>query len=182
MIIPVKYHIFTIIAIFFALGFGILIGSSFIKSEKLVEKQQALISGIDRDIKETKNINGQLNLKVDRLEKNIAERKELEAKYLSFSLKDKLKDESYYILAEDNYQKSYKMIEDIFASAGARAQIISSIDNLSISPGDRIIIWNKKNFDFDKIIDGPGIKAENFIIANTDRLIEFFMILQDTKI
>lgn len=49
MILNLRYHIFALMAIFFALGVGLLIGSTMMVRDTLLEKQQELILHMEKD-------------------------------------------------------------------------------------------------------------------------------------
>ena len=51
MVMDLKYHIITIIALFITLTIGILIGSTIIGSDTIIEKQQNLINDLENDFK-----------------------------------------------------------------------------------------------------------------------------------
>lgn len=48
MIIDIRYHIASLVAVFLALGLGILIGASLLDEGQLVERQEKMITGLER--------------------------------------------------------------------------------------------------------------------------------------
>ena len=49
MIFDIKYHIASLVAIFLALGIGILIGTSMIGSDAITKQQKNMIEGIEKE-------------------------------------------------------------------------------------------------------------------------------------
>lgn len=48
MIVDIRYHIASLVAVFLALGLGILIGATLLDDGKLLESQEKLIAGLER--------------------------------------------------------------------------------------------------------------------------------------
>jgi len=48
MILDIRYHIASLVAVFLALGLGILIGASLLDEGRLVESQEKLIVGLEK--------------------------------------------------------------------------------------------------------------------------------------
>lgn len=86
MIINFRYHIFTITAIFAALGIGILIGSSIIGNEGLLEEQQRIVREISNDIDRMKDENTRLLKSISSLKQTWTIRKNRRAT-ISFTLR-----------------------------------------------------------------------------------------------
>lgn len=76
MVIDLKYHLTTIIAIFLALGIGILVGSAMIGDDGIVREQQKLIVQIEDDLQGLRNQNNQFKSKVTSLEAMIGEQEQ----------------------------------------------------------------------------------------------------------
>ncbi len=76
MVIDLKYHLTTIIAIFLALGTGILVGSAMIGDDGIVREQQILIVQIEEDLKNLRSQNNQFRDKVIDIEGMMVEQEE----------------------------------------------------------------------------------------------------------
>lgn len=76
MVIDLKYHLTTIIAIFLALGIGILVGSAMIGDDGIVREQQKLIVQIEDDLQILRNQNNLFKNKVTALEGMLAEQEQ----------------------------------------------------------------------------------------------------------
>lgn len=77
MVIDLKYHLTTIIAIFLALGIGILIGSAMIGDDGMVREQQLLIVQIEKDLNSLRTQNSQYRAQQLAFEGMIVEQNEL---------------------------------------------------------------------------------------------------------
>ncbi len=90
MVIDLKYHLTTIIAIFFALGIGILVGSAMIGDDGIVREQQKLIVQIEDDLKNLRSQNNQFRAKVTNLEGMINEQEEFVSQLFQDAIADEL--------------------------------------------------------------------------------------------
>lgn len=95
MIINFRYHVFTITAIFAALGIGILIGSSIIGNEGLLEEQRRIVKNISEDINRLKEENTQLLESIHLLEKDLLYKKDIEQKVYPLLLKDLMEEKRF---------------------------------------------------------------------------------------
>lgn len=98
MIINFRYHIFTITAIFAALGIGILIGSSIIGNEGLLEEQQRIVREISNDIDRMKDENTRLLKSISSLEANLDYKKKIEEQLYPLLLEDKMEGRRFFLL------------------------------------------------------------------------------------
>lgn len=144
MIINFRYHIFTITAIFAALGIGILIGSSFVADKEIVEEQKRIITKIGSDINNIKNKNLSLQDKLIELKKELKYRHEIEKRILSLTLKDSFKEKKYYLVDQGNISVDLQNeFKGLLKKAGARLNIIDEpINNDSLEGVSRVIYWN----------------------------------------
>src|SRR5690554_8050769 len=117
MIINFRYHIFTITAIFAALGLGILIGSSIIGHEGLVEEQEKLINNIANSIKQLSTENMQLKSELGIMKERVEYYSELEMNLLALIVEERLADREYLLVCpedEDLIEKdTAKVLEKI---------------------------------------------------------------------
>lgn len=93
-----RYHIFTISAIFAALGIGILIGTCIIGDEGLLEEQQRIIRDISNDINRLKEENSRLLKNLNTLEADLNYKKNIEQKLYPLLLKDLMEGRSFFLL------------------------------------------------------------------------------------
>ena len=105
MIVDVKYHIFTIAAIFAALGLGILIGTSLIGRDTLIEEQEKLISDIARDIEQVRDENKDLAIEVNNLEDRLSYTGALEEELFGLIIDNNILTNNYKIFASADYSE-----------------------------------------------------------------------------
>ncbi len=146
-----RYHIFTITAIFAALGLGILIGTTIIGNEGLIKEQNKMISNIGESINKLKAKNDKLKQNTESLRKELEYRKNMGNELLSFLLKERLTGNEYllYTSSKENIDE----VKRIFTAAGARLKIVNSNNDFNkINKNSKMILWDiKKNNITDKI-------------------------------
>ncbi len=142
MIVNFRYHIFTITAIFAALGLGILIGSSIIGQEGLVEEQKKIINNISLDINRLKIENQDLKTGRAQLERQLLQRDQTEKDFLTLILSALLSEAEYYLIHQQIDPSLLKELEGIFTAAGVRISLASSEQELAWPEGiSKIILW-----------------------------------------
>ncbi|MGM0369771.1 MAG: copper transporter [Bacillota bacterium] len=104
MLVDIKYHIITIIALFITLTIGILIGSTIIGSDTIIEKQQNLINDLENDFKTLRQENKKFASQVDQLEDRLATNLKLEKKIIPLVINEKLTGEKLLIISGDNVE------------------------------------------------------------------------------
>ncbi len=110
MILDIRYHIFTITAIFASLGLGILIGTSLIGDETLVREQQRMIKEIGQDINNLKTTNSKLKQNLSNLNQELEYKHKMEKKILSTYLEKNVNEGEYLIYAKTNLSEDIKQI------------------------------------------------------------------------
>ena len=123
MILNFRYHIFTITAIFAALGLGMLIGSSIIGQEGLLEEQKKIINNISLDINRLRIENQELKKGKDQLEEELANRQNIERKYLSLILNNLLNDAEYYLVHDQIKASLLNDVKEIFSAAEVKISL-----------------------------------------------------------
>ncbi|HZK18476.1 MAG TPA: copper transporter [Clostridia bacterium] len=68
MIIDLKYHIATLVAVFLALGLGIFIGNTLLGSDAVLEQQQQIADSLERQLEEIRTENKIIEDRANRLE------------------------------------------------------------------------------------------------------------------
>lgn len=147
MFITFKQHVFTITAIFAALGLGILIGSSIIGEEGLLEEQSRIITVIREDIKNLRIEKNHLLEQLDILEKDLDTRIEIEEKIFSLALEGLFNQQHYYLLYNDIENEKIIELERLLKKTGASISLLDeNIENtMEVSNNYNIINWNTTN-------------------------------------
>ena len=187
MILDLRYHIFTIAAIFAALGLGILIGSSLISNETMVNEQKKLITNINQEMKELREENNVLQAKTEKYKQEISSRRKIEKELLALGFKDMLADKEYIILSDFFEVESSIMTKstarEIFNITGAKLKVISELNPKDILSKSKIIISSDKatlNNKYDPYL--KQISKKRFIKIKSDDIVKILMGLIEREI
>jgi hypothetical protein len=170
MIINFRYHIFTITAIFAALGLGILIGSSFIGHEGLIEEQKRIINNIGSDIKQLRTENNELKNNLSNLEKELTYHRNLERELIPLVVGNKLTDQQYLLVSTGNNDKGpVKEFSDLLKKAGVNIKIIDQIKKIGEQETGQVIFWNVNSGDQETFLElNEGFSEKPIIYNRTD--------------
>jgi hypothetical protein len=131
MLIDLKYHIASLIAVFLALGFGILVGTTLLPNTLLLEKQNAIVKKLEKDFQEIKEENKKIKNKI-----RIAQ--SFEKAVFPMLVKNRIKGLKIDIL-EISEKEDFRLINSIS-------------DALKISGAEiKSITFIKENFGFEEI-------------------------------
>ena len=146
MLVNMKYHLVTIMALFITLAIGILIGSTIIGNDSISKQQQRLISDLKSDFKILRKENHQFETQINKLEKQLAANLKYRKKVLSVLFKDRLKGEKLLVINGDNIEKEMltKVINYLELS---QPQVINLLkeSNLKAKEYTKIIILGQVN-------------------------------------
>lgn len=152
MIVNFRYHVFTITAIFAALGIGILIGSSFIGHEGLLEEQKKIINDIANNLNNLRSENFKLKENNQTLQDELSYREQLEQQLLALAAKNGLIEKKYVLITTGKMNKTVNnKINDYFSQIGIDIQVIKDYENLNDIKRINLILWGqgaKKIKDF----------------------------------
>ncbi len=151
MIVNLRYHIFTITAIFAAFGIGILIGTILIGQEGLLDEQNKLIENIGDDIEKIRQENIALQDDIKNLNYELQRKKKTEEQLISVFLNKKMSDKEFLIYTENN-KNNIDNIVDLFEMAGAKIRQVTGKD----------LIKNKLSDSIDRLIILQDIDDEVF--------------------
>ncbi|MFW5992007.1 MAG: copper transporter [Halanaerobiaceae bacterium] len=192
MVLNFRYHVFTITAIFAALGMGILIGSSIISENSLIAEQKKIIENIGRDINKLKEENNNLVKANSLLKEEIDYRLKVEKKLLPILLKDALNNRKYYLYfreqLEDSNLNDFRYLLNI-SGANLKYYQIDNQDNagenkfqLTEENISRIIFWNleedRKGVDF---IDQFNLDKERVITYSDSDVVGLLLKLLEAE-
>ncbi|MFW5976429.1 MAG: copper transporter [Bacillota bacterium] len=184
MIVNFRYHIFTITAIFAALGLGILIGTSIIGDEALIQEQKRIIENIGGDIKNIKNENISLKEDMNSLKQELEYREEMEKEILSLFIKDKkdiLQDKKYILYSES--EEKAKEIKEIFKLADVNINVKNDSEFLQAdsSISEKLILWDNNTDLYESIKNKDNLENEVLYCKEED-LIEFILTFMESEI
>jgi hypothetical protein len=188
MIINIRYHIFTITAIFAALGLGILIGSSIIGNETLIEKQKSIIDNIGNEIERLRDENLGLQTDFSQLQDRIKYRNELEERVLPLILKKELGNKYYLMLITENSGQTQTELNSYFRTTGANIAIFSEPGKLLNTASEKqsyykIILWNNNGKD-SSLITGlqKELNQEEFLVYSGDDVIGLMLVMLEDEL
>jgi len=144
MVFGFKYHIFTITAIFAALGIGILIGTSLIGDDMFIQEQERLINNIKNNIQQINEENINLKSNIDDLKEELNYRKEMEKKILSMLINEQFPESKYLLYTDHEFVEYEKKIKEI----GLDLKIIEDFEILEeIEKYSKLIMWETDGND-----------------------------------
>lgn len=153
MIIDYRYHIASLVAVFIALGIGILVGSAVLGNEGIVERQKQLADRLEVQLEELREKNEAVQARANNLEIDNNIQKQFEKQVLPPLVAGKLAGKRLAII-ETN---SYGFLDDIISTltmSGATVQSVTTvIDGFDLTgKKDRLINeFNLKEIDDQKI-------------------------------
>jgi len=188
MIINIRYHIFTITAIFAALGLGILIGSSIIGNETLIDKQKGIIDNIVNEIERLRDENLGLQADFSKLQDKIKYRNELEERVLPLILKKELGNKDYMMLITENCGQTETELNNYFRTIGTNIAIFSEPGKLLNTASEKqtyykIILWNNNDKDSSLITSlHKEINQEQFLVYSGHDVIGLILVMLEDEL
>ena len=125
--VDLRYHITSLVAVFLALGIGMIIGSTVVGSEGLVMEQQVLIDRLEDDFYRLRQQNSDYKEKVAQLENiNLDYHLFMENIY-PLVVKDKLKEQQLLVIKTGDFPELDRLKEGLEA-AGAMVKTVIDIN------------------------------------------------------
>ncbi|KNZ70747.1 hypothetical protein Tfer_0426 [Thermincola ferriacetica] len=105
MIIDLKYHIASLVAVFLALGIGILIGNNFsaVGNEIMVQQQKQMIDKLERDFDQIRDENKKVQHQISEFKNAINVHKQFEKQIVPQLVYGKLQGYNIAIIETNNY-------------------------------------------------------------------------------
>ncbi|HHT63260.1 MAG: copper transporter [Bacillota bacterium] len=124
--IDYKYHVTSLVAVFLALGVGILIGSMALGQEFIGEQQEALINRLEGDFQQLRIQNGLTRSELVAANNKIKEYEEICRKMMPAIIKDKLQNYRVVVIETGN-GCSLENILGPLETAGAEVEAVISV-------------------------------------------------------
>jgi hypothetical protein len=132
-VIDYKYHIISLVAVFLALGVGILIGSMALGNEFIGEQQEALINRLEGDFQQLRIQNGLTRSELAAANETVQEYEELCRLMMSAVIRDKLQNYRVVVI-QTNDGCSLEHIINPLETAGAEiGAVISVLGDFSLA-------------------------------------------------
>ncbi|MCK8824743.1 copper transporter [Fuchsiella alkaliacetigena] len=159
MVIDIRYQIITTVIIFLTLAMGILIGSSMVGQEGVVEKQKELISHLEEDFLEIRSQNQQLQEEVQLLEGELESNREFQQQLFPLAVEDRLADKRALILYEEEELEDLAWdltgILEMAGSEEVQIKLRESFEGKLAEEADYYLVYlnhqdlNEEELDFD---------------------------------
>ena len=133
MIIDYKYHIASLVAVFLALGIGILIGSTMLGNDTLIEYQKQVTDRLENQLQSMRETNESIQAKASALEVDSGIHKQFEKEVLPVLVTGRLEGKNF-ALVELNTFGFPPEITRIINDAGGQVTSVTSINNIYDKP------------------------------------------------
>jgi len=130
-IIDLKYHIASLVAVFLALGLGILIGSTVSGGDAIIEQQQQLADNLEQQLEELREKNEIMQMEIASIQVDYNIQKQFEEQALPLMIQDKLKDKSLAIIETNNYSFSDDLINTLNMAGGEVKSVTTILNGLN---------------------------------------------------
>jgi len=127
LIFDVRYHIASLVAIFLALGLGILIGTSMIGSDAFAEQQKKIVDSIEQEFKVLRDENKKNSDALAEAQAVIANQQQFNQAVLPVLVRGKLEGRKI-ALVDLNYRKEHDALSNVLRTAGADFQSITVVN------------------------------------------------------
>lgn len=145
--ISTRYHLFTVISLFLALGIGILIGGS-LGQQWLSEKQHVLVDQLERHYLIQQEKNRLLTEKYNKLNEAYLAAKSKTDELLRLSLKGSLSNRYFLLFSADLEQAS--RLQNIIEWAGGHVKLQPTLNYLPVETDGIILFGDEFNDQLDK--------------------------------
>lgn len=141
MVIDLKYHLTTIIAIFLALAVGILIGTAMVGDDGVVKEQQALIAQIEDNLGLLRSQNSQFKTRLSALEDTLVVQNRFIDQLFQDAIAERLSGMRCLLVPDKTREKITELI-DVFKAAGV------NVTDFSTLPENWQVFDSKSTWDF----------------------------------
>lgn len=133
MIIDLRYHITSLVAVFLALGLGIVIGSSLLGDDKLFEQQRKLVDRLEGDLAGLRQDKKKLEGQMQELENQLKREQNFNQAVLPLLTRDKLAGQRVAIIQATSTTATSELSELATCLKQAGAQVLSTTSLLRYS-------------------------------------------------
>ena len=127
LIFDIRHHIASLVAIFLALGIGIVIGTSMIGSEAITKQQEKIINSIEREFTVLREENKKNAEALIQAQEVMANQKKFNEAVLPVLVRGKLQDRRIAIV-DLNYRKEHDGLVGVLRSAGADVRSVTVVN------------------------------------------------------
>lgn len=128
MIIDLRYHIASLVAVFLALGVGIFIGSTILGNDTIVRQQEQLTKRLESQLEELRQKTVATEARASKLENNNSIQEQFEKQLLPMLIQDKLSGVQVAIVVTSDYGLP-EDLKSVLEMAGAKVDSVTTILN-----------------------------------------------------
>lgn len=133
MIVDYKYHIASLVAVFLALGIGILIGSTLLGNTALVEYQKQVTNNLESQLQALRKTNEDVTARSNALQLDANINKQYEDQTLPLLVDGRLADKTFAVI-ELNGSGFPPEITEVIEDAGGTVSSVTSINDFYDEP------------------------------------------------
>lgn len=122
--VDLRYHITSLVAVFLALGIGIVVGSTVVGSEGLLSEQQVLIDRLENDFFRLRQENSQYKMEISEFELQKTKYQQFAADVFAFIAKDSLQGKKILMVKTGDFPEIEQLAREL-EFAGAAVEIIA---------------------------------------------------------
>ena len=128
MIIDLKYHIVTLVAVFLALGVGIFIGSAMIGNDYIAEQQKQFADRLEKDFETLREQNRESAKEIAAIQDDAADLRQFSEDIMAPLITNRLIGRSVAVIETSNYSMNSDLINAL-KKAGAKVLSVTTILN-----------------------------------------------------
>lgn len=145
MIIDYKYHIASLVAVFLALGIGILIGSTLLGNDALIDYQKQVTNKLEDQLQSLRKTNETIQVRANTLETDSNMHQQFEKQVLPVLVAGKLADKNFALVELNNFGFPPELAEAI-KDAGGHVNSVTSVNSIEdekhiISILQKDLVW-----------------------------------------
>ncbi len=139
MIIDFKYHVASLVAVFLALGIGILVGSSFLGdnvNEAIIQQQKQIVNNLNRDFEQMRQDHKVAQEEIEAYKSALNISKQFEKQILPVLFTGKLTDKQIAVIETNSYGFHEDWIETLRMAGANVVSVTSVLEGFDLSQKD----------------------------------------------
>lgn len=142
MIIDFRYHVVTLVAVFMALGIGIIIGSALLGNDAIVQQQREMTDRLEIQLQEIRMENRSVQARINELEVDGTIQKQFEKQILPVLVSDKLSGYNIAIIETNNYGLRDDLLSTLELAGGQVSSITTILNGLYLGTHREELVAN----------------------------------------
>ncbi|MBO8127706.1 MAG: copper transporter [Peptococcaceae bacterium] len=175
MIINLRYHIASLVAVFLALGIGILVGSIIMGNNALEEQQQQLADRLEKHLTDLRRENELVRQQLGELEAVVDRQKNFAESVFPYLVAEQLKDYNIAII-ETGEDAAWQELEVSLEIAGANVQSYTVFKDWTFEGVDKDAVLRLRGWDHipdTKLVAAIAAAVAQDILSGSSPLIEY---------